>query len=119
MGRPLACCSKREEASRLVFRTPFLSRRSNGASLTTPDAWRRTAAPPRRGRAVAKRQNSLEKFQAELAALHQSIPEDLHLPSLLENRLEGFAALFVMVLPLLNSEGRPVFTDALLQEFFL
>jgi len=68
---------------------------------------------------VAKRQNSLEKFQAELAALHQSIPEDLHLPSLLENRLEGFAALFVMVLPLLNSEGRPVFTDALLQELFL
>jgi hypothetical protein len=33
--------------------------------------------------------------------------------------LEGFAALFVMVLPLLNSEGQPVFTEELLEQLFL
>jgi hypothetical protein len=68
---------------------------------------------------VAKRPSKLEKLQAELAALGRSIAEDLQLPSLADNRMEGFAALFVMVLPLLNSEGRPVFTDLLLQELFL
>jgi hypothetical protein len=68
---------------------------------------------------VAKRQSKLDKFQAEIAALQQSISADLHLPSLRENRLEGFAALFVLVLPLLDAAGRPVFTDPLLQELFL
>jgi hypothetical protein len=68
---------------------------------------------------VAKRLSKLNHFQAELAALQRSISEDLHLPSLRDNRMEGFAALFVMVVPLLNSEGKPVFTDALLQELFL
>lgn len=68
---------------------------------------------------MAKRQSKPEKFRVELAALHRSIAEDLHLPSLRESRLEGFAALFVMVLPLLNAEGQPVFTDALLAELFL
>jgi hypothetical protein len=53
-----------------------------------------------------------------LAALQRSIPEDLHLPSLRENRLEGFASLFVVVLPLLTSEGEAVFTEPLLQEVF-
>lgn len=33
--------------------------------------------------------------------------------------MEGYAALFVMVLPLLNAEGHPVFTGPLLQELFL
>jgi hypothetical protein len=60
----------------------------------------------------------LEKFRTELAALHQSVPEDLHLPSLLANRLEGFAALFAIVLPLLTAQGQPVFTNPLLQELF-
>jgi hypothetical protein len=68
---------------------------------------------------VAKRQNRLERFQAALAALQRSISEDLHLPSLRENRLEGFAFLFLMVLPLLNSKGQPVFIEPLLQELFL
>ena len=65
--------------------------------------------------AIAKR----EKFQAALAALQRSISEDLHLPSLHENRLEGFAALFVIVLPLLSAGGQPVFTEPLLEELFL
>lgn len=68
---------------------------------------------------MAKKQSKLEKFQEELAALGRSIPEDLHLPSLRENKLEGFAALFFMVLPLLNSQGETIFTNALLQELFL
>ena len=61
----------------------------------------------------------VRKFRTELAALQRSISADLHLPSLRQNRLEGFAYLFVMVLPLLNVEGQPVFTDPLLQELFL
>src|SRR2546427_11857444 len=68
---------------------------------------------------VAKKQNRLQRFQVELAVLQQSTSQALHLPSLNANRMEGFAALFVMVLPLLNSEGQPVFTDPLLQELFL
>jgi hypothetical protein len=47
---------------------------------------------------VADTPSKLEKFQAELVALRRSIPEDLHLPSLKVNRLEGFAFLFVVVL---------------------
>jgi hypothetical protein len=68
---------------------------------------------------VAKRHNKLEKLRTELAALQESITQDLHLPSLSDNRLQGFAALFVVVLPLLNSEGQPVFTDPILEELFL
>jgi hypothetical protein len=61
----------------------------------------------------------VERLKTELAALQKSIPQDLHLPSLKENRLEGFAALFLIVLPLLNYEGHPVFTDQLLEQLFL
>jgi hypothetical protein len=68
---------------------------------------------------VAKKQSKLERFRAELAALDRAISHDLRLPSLRENRLEGFAALFVLVIPLLNSEGQTVFTDELLDELFL
>ena len=68
---------------------------------------------------MTKRQSKLEKFRMDLAALRRSISEDLRLPSLRENRLESFASLFTMVLPLLDSEGLPVFTDPLLQELFL
>lgn len=67
---------------------------------------------------MAKRQNKSDKFQSDLAALDLSIREDLHLPSLSENRMEGFAAFFVMVLPLLNFEGQAVFTEPLLQKLF-
>ena len=52
---------------------------------------------------MPRRKSKLEWFQAELAALRQSIPEELRLPSLRDNRLEGFASLFVIVLPLLAS----------------
>jgi len=68
---------------------------------------------------VAKRRNKPEQFRSALAALDRAISQDLHLPSLRENRLEGFAALFVMVLPLLDADGHPVFTDPLLDELFL
>lgn len=68
---------------------------------------------------MAKKRNRPERFQAELAALLRSITEDLHLPSLSENRMKGFAAMFVVVLPLLNSKGQTVFTDPILQELFL
>jgi hypothetical protein len=68
---------------------------------------------------VAKKASKLAQFHTELAALQQSITADLHLPSLRDNRLEGFASLFVMVLPLLNADGLPIFTDELLQELFL
>ena len=65
---------------------------------------------------MARKQNKLEWFQAELNALHESIPETLRLASLGENRLEGFAALFTIVLPLLNASGEPVFTPVIVSE---
>jgi hypothetical protein len=37
---------------------------------------------------------------------------------LAENRLEGFAYLFRIVLPLFNAEGQRVFTDQILDELF-
>ncbi len=45
--------------------------------------------------------------------------DDLRLPSLEANRLEGYAYLFRLVLPLLNVKGKEVFTDPLLDELFL
>ncbi len=65
---------------------------------------------------MARRRSRPTEFQAELAALHQSIPEELHLPSLVDDRLEGFAYLFTIVLPLLTADGQPVFTEPILQE---
>jgi hypothetical protein len=67
---------------------------------------------------MPRRRSKLEKFQDGLSALHDSIPEDLRLPSLAVNPLEGFAALFLLVVPLLSAEGLPVFTDPTLQELF-
>jgi hypothetical protein len=67
---------------------------------------------------VAKRKSDTAAFQSELAVLSRSIPEDLHLPSLDENRLEGFAHLFVIALPQLASTGERVFTDPILDELF-
>jgi hypothetical protein len=61
----------------------------------------------------------LAEFRAELAALDRSISEDLHLPSLRDNGLEGFAFLFAVVLPLLDSRGHPIATEPMLQELFL
>jgi hypothetical protein len=67
---------------------------------------------------MPRRRSKLEKLQADLAALQESIPEDLRLPSLAASRMEGFSYLFVLVLPLISSEGQPVFTDPTLQEIF-
>ena len=59
-----------------------------------------------------------DKFRARLDGLSDAIPEDLRLPSLEENRLEGYAYLFRLVLPLLNAKGKRVFTDPILDELF-
>jgi hypothetical protein len=67
---------------------------------------------------VAKRKADAGRFRAELEALSRSIPEPLRLPSLEKGRLEGFAHLFLIVLPQLTAAGEPVFTDAILQELF-
>ncbi|MBI1832324.1 MAG: hypothetical protein HYR84_12850 [Planctomycetes bacterium] len=68
---------------------------------------------------MAKRQNNVERFKAELAGLNRSISDDLRLPSMREDRMEGFAAFFIVALPLLNSAGQPVFTNPVLEELFL
>jgi hypothetical protein len=62
------------------------------------------------------RKSAGERFRARLAGLSRAITEDLHLPSLGEHRLEGYPYLFRLVLPLLNAQGKPVFTDAILDE---
>jgi hypothetical protein len=67
---------------------------------------------------VAKKQDKLELFRARLTVLAQSIPEELRLESMKNGRMEGFAACFVVVLPLLNAQGESVFTSALLMELF-
>src|SRR5213079_3323296 len=48
----------------------------------------------------------------------ETIPENLRLPSLQQNRLEGYAYLFRIVLPLLNAQGKDIFTDPILDELF-
>lgn len=68
---------------------------------------------------MAKRKNDVSRFRSELAAISQLFAENLHLPSLHENRLQGFAHLFIIVLPQLSSEGTPVFTDPILAELLL
>jgi hypothetical protein len=57
-------------------------------------------------------------FHERLDGLSDAILEDLRLPSLEENRLEGYAYLFRLVLPLLNAQGKRVFTDPILDELF-
>ncbi len=68
---------------------------------------------------MAKRQDKTDAFKSQLAALHASTPENLRLASLSENRMSGFAAYFILVLPLLDFQGQPVFTDPLMEELFL
>jgi hypothetical protein len=55
-------------------------------------------------------------LRERLDALSRTIPEDLRLGSLTEKRLEGYAYLFWIVLPLLDAKGRPVFTDLIVDE---
>ncbi len=67
---------------------------------------------------MAKKRTPAESFRERLNGLSVSIPDDLRLPSLEENRLEGYAYLFRLVLPLLNANGKRVFTDSILEELF-
>ena len=67
---------------------------------------------------MATRKTLADKFRERLDGLSDAIPEDLRLPSLEENCLEGYAYLFRLVLPLLNAKGKRVFTDPILDELF-
>src|SRR5438128_1700347 len=65
---------------------------------------------------MAKTKTPAERFRERLSNLSDSIPEDLRLASLEQNRLEGYAYLFRVVLPLLNAKGKSVFTDPIMDE---
>jgi hypothetical protein len=67
---------------------------------------------------MAAKKTPADKLRERLDELSDAIPDNLRLPSLEENRLEGYAYLFRIVLPLLNAEGKRVFTDAVLDELF-
>jgi hypothetical protein len=67
---------------------------------------------------MAARKTRADNFRERLRGLSSAIAEDLRLPSLEENRLEGYAYLFRLVLPLLNAKGKRVFTDPILDELF-
>jgi hypothetical protein len=67
---------------------------------------------------MAKKRTPADGLRRELDGLSRTITEDLHLPSLEENRLEGYAFQFRIVLPLLNANGQRVFTDPVLGELF-
>ena len=65
---------------------------------------------------MARKKTPADTFRARLAGLSDAVTDDLRLPSLEANRLEGYAYLFRLVLPLLNAKGKPVFTDPILDE---
>lgn len=67
---------------------------------------------------MATKKTPADKFRERLDGLSAAIPEDLRLPSLEANRLEGYAYLFRIVLPLLNAPGKRVFTDPILDELY-
>ncbi len=67
---------------------------------------------------MAKKKTPADRFREKLDGLNDAIPEDLRLPSLEENRLEGYAYLFRLVLPLFNAKGKLVFTDPILDELY-
>jgi hypothetical protein len=67
---------------------------------------------------MARRKPHDNVFRARLDGLSDAITDDLRLPSLDENRLEGYDYLFRLVLPLLNAQGKPVFTDSTLDDLF-
>ena len=67
---------------------------------------------------MATKKTPSERFREQLEDLSAAITAELRLPSLEENRLEGYSYLFRIVLPLLNSQGKRVFTDAILAELF-
>src|SRR5438128_819553 len=67
---------------------------------------------------MAKKKTPADRLRERLDELSDAIPEDLRLPSLEENRLEGYAYLYRLVLPLFNAQGKRVFTDPALDELF-
>ncbi len=67
---------------------------------------------------MAKRKSAADAFRVRLSRLSLSIDEDLRLPSLEVDRLEGYAYLFRIVLPLYDARGKRVFTDPILAELF-
>ena len=67
---------------------------------------------------MATKKTPAEKLRERLEALSDTIPEDLRLASLEQNRLEGYAYLFRLVLPLFNVKGKRVFTDPILDELY-
>jgi len=67
---------------------------------------------------MATKKTPADKFRERLDGLSHTIQEDLRLPSLEDSRLEGYAYLFRLVLPLLNAQGKRVFTDPILDELF-
>jgi len=67
---------------------------------------------------MAKKKTPAERFRERLDDLSAAIPEDLRLPRLEENRLEGYAYLFRIVLPLLDAKGKTVFTGPIVDELF-
>jgi hypothetical protein len=67
---------------------------------------------------MAAKKTRAERLRKQLEGLSRAIPEDLRLPSLEENRLEGYAYLFRLVLPLFSAKGKGVFTDPILDELF-
>jgi hypothetical protein len=67
---------------------------------------------------MAAKMTLAAKLRKRLDRLSYDIPEDLRLASLADNRLEGYAYLFRLVLPLLNAQGKEVFTDEILSELF-
>jgi hypothetical protein len=67
---------------------------------------------------MATKRTPAEKFRKLFDGLSHAISADLRLPSLEENRLEGYAYLFRLVLPLQSAKGKRVFTDPILDEWF-
>src|SRR6266404_4105771 len=67
---------------------------------------------------MAAKKTPADRFRERLGGLSNAIAEDLRLPSLEENRLEGYAYLYRLVLPLLNAQGKRVFTDSILDELY-
>src|SRR6516225_11620944 len=67
---------------------------------------------------MGKKKTPADTFRERLDGLSDASPQGLRLPSLEENRLEGYAYLFRLVLPLFNEQGKRVFTDPILDELF-
>jgi hypothetical protein len=67
---------------------------------------------------MARKRTLADDFRERLNGLSNAITDELRLPSLEENRLEGYAYLFRLVLPLLDAKGKHVFDDPILDELF-